>query len=306
MLVACRAVTKAYGSGRRRRIALDRCSLGAGPGEIVGVVGPNGAGKTTLLRLIAGDLAATLGEVLVGPHRAGTRPARRVVGIAPDPPVAPPELTGSEWLAYLAAQRSRSPQDRLRRIRWAVELGDLGAFVGRRIGTYSRGMAQRLALAAAAVLQGGVLVLDEVLAGVDPLVQRHLREQVARLARSGVTVLIASHDLGTLERLATRVVVLWEGRVIADLSTAGLVRERVAELTLAGSALARAQRLLVRYPAGVRTGQGVAIPLIGGVSIEEVLAAARDERLAVTGSRVRYQALEDILVRAAQVEGTYR
>jgi ABC-type multidrug transport system ATPase subunit len=167
-------------------------------------------------------------------------------------------------------------------------------------------MVQRLALAAAALLQAGVLVLDEVLAGVDPLVQRHLREQVAHLARCGVVVLIASHDLGTLERLATRVVVLWEGRLIADLSTATLVRERVAELTLTGSALARAQRLLVRYPAAVRTGQGVAIPLIGGISVEEVLAAARDERLPVTGSRVRYQALDDILLRAAEAEGMRR
>ncbi len=88
-------------------------------------------------------------------------------------------------------------------------------WMGRRIGTYSRGMTQRLVLAAAALLQAGVLVLDEVLAGVDPLVQRHLREQVVHLARSRVAVLIASHDLGTLERLATRVVVLWEGRLIA-------------------------------------------------------------------------------------------
>ena len=300
MLVTCRAATGAYGFGRRRRIALDRCTLGVGPGEILGVVGPNGAGKTTLLRLVAGDLAVTSGEVLVGPHRAGTRWARRAVGVAPDPPVAPPELTGSEWLAYLAAQRSRSPQARLRRVRWAVELGDLGPFVGRRIGTYSRGMAQRLALAEAAVLQGGVLALDEVLAGVDPLVQRSLREQIAHLACGGVTVLIASHDLATLERLATRVVVLWEGRLIADLSTAALVRERVAELTLTGSALVGAHRLLLRYPMGVRTGQGVAIPLIGGISVEEVLAAAREERLPVAGSRVRYQALEDILVRAAE------
>jgi ABC-2 type transport system ATP-binding protein len=301
MLVACRAVTRAFGNGRRRRLALDRCCFDAGPGEIVGVVGPNGAGKTTLLRLIAGELAATSGEVVVGSYRAGTRHARRMVGLASDPPVAPPELSGAEWLTYLAGQRSRSPQERLRRIGWAVEIGELESFVGRRIATYSRGMVQRLALAAAAVLQAGVLVLDEVLAGVDPLVQRHLRAQVASLARGGVCVVIASHDLAALERLATRVVVLWEGRVLADVYTAELMRERVAELTLGGSGLARAQRLLARYPAGVRTGQGVAIPLIGGISVEEILAAARDERLAVTGSRVRYRALEDILVRAAAV-----
>ncbi|UCF41402.1 MAG: ABC transporter ATP-binding protein [Gemmatimonadota bacterium] len=305
-LIACRAVTRTFGVGRRRRTALDQCNLSAGPGEIVGVVGPNGAGKTTLLRLLAGELMASSGEVLVGSHRAGTRAARRTVGYAPDPPVAPQELTGGEWLTYLAGQRSPSPQERLRRVGWAVELGELGSFLGRRIATYSRGMAQRLALAAAAVLQAGVLVLDEVLAGVDPLVQRHLRAHIARLARGGVCVVIASHDLAALERLATRVLVLWEGRGVADVYTAELMRERVAELALGGSALGRAQRLLARYPAGVRTGQGVAIPLIGGLSVEEILAAAREERLAVAGSRVRYQALEDILVRAAAAEASRR
>ncbi len=306
MLVACRAVTKVYGSGRRSRTALADCSFSAGCGEIVGVVGPNGAGKTTLLSLIAGELVPTSGDVVVGQHRAGTRPARRAVGFAPDPPVVPPELTGAEWLAYLASQRSDSPQGRVRRVSWAVEFAELGGFVDRRIAGYSRGMAQRLALAAAAVLQEGVLVLDEVLAGVDPLVQRRLREQIAQLARHGSAVLIASHDLAAVERLATRVVVLWEGRVIADAFTAALVRERVAELTLTGSALAQAERLLLRYPGGVRTGQGVAIPLIGGLTVEEVLAAAREERLPVAGSRVRYQALEDLLVQAEVKRGAVR
>ncbi|NIN09929.1 MAG: ATP-binding cassette domain-containing protein [Gemmatimonadales bacterium] len=298
-LVACRSVTKVYGKGKNRRVALADCSFTANAGEIIGVVGPNGAGKTTLLRLIAGELPLTSGEVLVSGHRAGTRPARRAAGFAPDPPLAPPELSGAEWLTYLASHRARSPQERLRLVTWAVEFAELNAFVGRRIGTYSRGMAQRLALAAAAVCQGSVLLLDEVLSGVDPLVQRGLREQIARLAGRERTVLIASHDLTAIERLATRVLVLWSGRITADLSTAALVTQRVAELSLTGSALVGADRMLARYTGAVRTGQGVAVPLTGGLTIEHVLATAREERIAVAASRVRYRALEDILVAAA-------
>ncbi len=302
-LLVCRSVTKVYGSGRRQRRAVDDCSTRGDPGEIVGVVGPNGAGKTTLLRLIAGELPLTSGELLIAGYRAGTRAARRAVGFAPDPPLAPPELTGTEWLSYLASHRAASPEQRLRLIRWAVEFAELNEFVGRRLATYSRGMAVRLALAAAALSQGSVLVLDEVLSGVDPLVQRRLRGQITRLAATGKLVVIASHDLATVERLSTRVVVLWDGRIAADVPTARLVSERVAELTLTTGALAIADRVLRRYPGATRTGQGVAIPLRGGLSLEQVLAGCREERIAVAGSRIRYRALEDLFVAAAAERG---
>jgi ABC-type multidrug transport system ATPase subunit len=282
---------------------LERCSFSAEAGEIIGVVGPNGAGKTTLLNLIAGELPLTAGELWVLGHRAGTREARRLVGYAPDPPLAPPELTGSEWLTYLASHRARTPQGRLRLVRWAIEFAELEDFAARRVSTYSRGMGQRLGVAAAAILQGPVMVLDEALSGIDPLVQRRLRSQIAALARGGRLVLIASHDLAAVERLATRVIVLWEGVVQADVSTARLITERVAELTLAGSALSHADRLAMRFPGALLTGQGVAVPLTAGRSVEEVLAACREERIAVAASRVRYRALEDILVAAAARHG---
>jgi ABC-type Na+ transport system ATPase subunit NatA len=277
-LVTCRAATKVYGTGRRRKAALEHCSFTAEAGEIIGVVGPNGAGKTTLLSLIAGELSLTAGELSVAGYRAGTRAARRAVGFAPDPPVLPPDLNGTEWLTYLASHRARSAEQRARLVAWAIGVAELEPFVARRIGTYSRGMTQRLGLAAAALARGAVLALDEVLSGVDPLVQRRLR-------------------------LATRVLVLWGGRLVADVSTARLVNERVAELTLGGSALGRAERLLLRFPGTVRTGQGVAVRLAGGRTVEEVLATCREERIPVAASRVRYRALEDILLEAAARHG---
>jgi Cu-processing system ATP-binding protein len=280
-LVTCRAATKVYGTGRRRKAALEHCSFTAEAGEIIGVVGPNGAGKTTLLSLIAGELSLTAGELSVAGYRAGTRAARRAVGFAPDPPVLPPDLNGTEWLTYLASHRARSAEQRARLVAWAIGVAELEPFVARRIGTYSRGMTQRLGLAAAALARGAVLALDEVLSGVDPLVQRRLREQIARLAGSRRAVIIASHDLAALERLATRVLVLWGGRLVADVSTARLVNERVAG----------------------RTGQGVAVRLAGGRTVEEVLATCREERIPVAASRVRYRALEDILLEAAARHG---
>jgi len=294
--------TRAFGHGRRRRTALRACSFEAEAGEIVGIVGPNGAGKTTLLNILSGAIGLTSGEALVEGFRAGTREARRRVGVASDPPVMPVELTGAEWLAYLASHRAASFRGRARLIGDAIEAAEIAEFVGRRIGTYSRGMLQRLSLAAAAITGTEAVLLDETLSGIDPLVHRRLRLQVARLAEGGRVVLIASHDLAAVERLASRVLVLADGVVRADVATARLLAERVAELTLTGAALACAGRLLARYRGAVRTGTGVAVPLLGGLTVEQLLGACRQDRIAVAASRVRYRALEDILVAAVGAE----
>jgi ABC-type multidrug transport system ATPase subunit len=266
----------------------------------VGIVGPNGAGKTTLLRLIAGELTLSAGALFVDGHNAGSRQARRIVGYAPDPPIAPNELTGVEWLKYLASHRAADPGERVALLQWAVELADLEAFVGRRIGEYSRGMMQRLGLAAAAVCGNRVLALDEVLSGVDPLVSRRLRAQICQLAALDRVIVIASHDLAALEKIATRVLVLWDGQLSADVSVSRLVNERVAELSLSGSGMAGIDRLMERFSGSVRTGDGVAVPLTGGLTVEQVLTVCRSLRIAVAASRTRYRALEDILMAAAK------
>ena len=295
-LVACVGVSRAYGSGPRRRVALDGCSFAAERGEIIGVVGPNGAGKTTLIRLLAGEIAPTAGTVMVAGSRAGTQEARRVIGLAEDPPLAPPELTGLEWLTYLASHRARTPAQRVALVRWAIEFGVVAEFAGRRMADYSRGMAQRLALAAAGLLARGVLLLDEVLSGVDPIVARTLRGAIAAFGASERLVVLASHDLSTVERLATRVLVLSRGRVVSDVSTSALLKERVAELALNGGAMGRIEWLLTRYAGAARTGDGIAIPLVQGLTLEEILATCRSERIPVAATRVRYRALEDLLI----------
>lgn len=302
MTIDCRQVTKVYGRGRRQVAALMDVTFQVEPGEILGVVGPNGAGKTTLLRVIAGDVPLSSGSVRVEHHRAGTQAARRAIGYATDPPAAPAELTGSEWLRYLASQRSKHPAARERLLRWAVGVGDVQSFADRRVAGYSRGMAQRLALAAAAITAERVVLLDETLSGVDPLAQRRLRLELAQLAAAGRAVLLASHDLGAVERLATRVLILSTGRVRADVTMAALLSERVAEIAFTGAALSAVNRVMRRFSRSTRTGQGIAVPLRDGLTVETVLAACREERLAVAGSRVRYRALEDILVQTLQPE----
>ena len=297
-LVACESIGKSFGT----RQALDGVTFAAEAGEIVGVVGPNGAGKTTLFRLLAGDLQLSAGTAYICGLRAGTRDARLLVGLAADPPLAPVELTGLEWLQYLASHRARTPGERVALVRDAVELGALQEFAARRTAGYSRGMAQRLGLAAAALCAGKVVLLDETLSGMDPLVARSLRGRIQRLAADGRLVVLASHDLSTVEQVATRALVLWRGHLAADVSMASLLAERVAELSLNGGSLASAEWLVHRFAGASRTGEGIAVPLVGGLAIEQVLAECRSQRIAVAASRVRYRRLEDILVAAAQAE----
>jgi ABC-type multidrug transport system ATPase subunit len=291
-------VSKVYGSGNGRRVALSDCSFECHNGEIVGVIGPNGAGKTTLLRLMAGETASTSGELTVAGHRVGSRAARRAVGYVGDPPLLPGELSGVEWLKYLAGHRASHPRERTALLQWAMELADVEEFAGRRISECSRGMVQRLALATAALAGSTALLLDEALSGIDPLLSRRLRGTLTNLAATGRVIIVASHDLAVLERVATRVLVLWRGRLVSDVSIARLATERVAELSLSGSCMSSCARLLDRFEGATRTDDGVAIPLTGGVTIEQAMAACRAERIPVAASRIRYRALEDVLVRA--------
>lgn len=302
-IVQVEGLRRRFRAGRVTRVALDGVSFSADAGEIVGIVGPAGAGKSTLLRILAGELTPNAGRATVGSRRAVTHAGRRLVGFASDPPLVPPELTGLDWLLYLASHRAKSPGDRLRLVREAVDFGVLHDFVHRRTAGYSRGMTQRLAIAGAALTGESVVLLDEALAGVDPLVARDLRAALSRLAGGGKTVLAASHDLGTLERLATRVLVLCQGRVAADVLTADLLAERMAELALNGGALTAAPWLLERFPGSTRTGEGVTVPLRGGLTLEQVLSVCRAQRIAVAASRLRYRVLEDVLVAAVRSAG---
>ncbi|MEX0691066.1 MAG: ABC transporter ATP-binding protein [Gemmatimonadales bacterium] len=298
--IVVRGLTVRYGGRRAARPALDQVSFEVAPGEIVGAVGPNGAGKTSLLAVLAGERRPTHGLSLIAGERAGTPAARRLVGWAPEPPILPRELTGFEWLYYLATHRARNPAERASRIREAIELAQIAEFVERRIGTYSRGMAQRLALAGAVITGPAVLLLDETLSGIDPLVQRDLREALAVLARRGRAMIVASHDLGTVERLATRALVLTRGVLAADVQMHDLLGQRVMELALDGGALAAAAGLCARFPGAIRTGEGVAVPLERGLTPEQVLAACRAQRIAVAATRVRYRALDDLIAATAR------
>ena len=197
-----------------------------------GFLGPNGAGKTTTLRIIVGALSADRGRVSICGRDVATEgsAARRLVGYLPERCPLPPDLTVREWLAHRCGLWAMPRHDAAAAIAEVVELCALRAFERRLCGGLSRGMAQRVGLAAALVTRPSVLVLDEPGAGMDPAQAQSFRQLVRSLAK-GRTVLFSSHNLAEVDAVCDRVVMIARGRLVAagtmdDLRRRGAGRER--------------------------------------------------------------------------------
>lgn len=298
-------VRRGFGAGRGHApvVALDGADLVVLAGECVGLVGPNGAGKTTLLAVAAGLLRADAGDVWVCGHRPGCREARRRVGYAPEQPAFYPELTVRETLDHLASGHGAaraggaSAAERSRLVADALELGGLEAWADRRVGTLSRGATQRLSFAQAALGRRELVLLDETLAGIDPLAQRDVRERIRELQERGVAIVIASHDLAAVERLAGRVAVLHLGRTIRVLEAGDLARERSLVLVVEGCSPVAAARILAqRYPQVVCEPAGARVAIPERETPEGILAFCRERQIGVRASRVVSRSLEEAAV----------
>ena len=205
--VEAREVSKWFG----QKVAVSDVTCSFGPG-LTGLLGPNGAGKTTLLRMICGLLSTSDGSVSI--H--GTDPRRdhrvyRTVALVPEEDAVYGFLSARRFVTYAAdlSGVSRAGVDE------AIALVELISAADRPIAEFSKGMRQRAKVAAALVTDPDVLVLDEPLNGTDPVQRAHLIEIFKRLARSGKTVIVSSHVLAEVERMADRVIAIVDGRLAA-------------------------------------------------------------------------------------------
>ncbi|MBK3802138.1 ATP-binding cassette domain-containing protein [Azospirillum brasilense] len=211
-------VSKRYGDA----FAVREVDLDLAAGECVAMVGHNGAGKSSLIKLMLGLTTPTAGSIRVlggDPASAAASHIRRQVGFLPESVAFHPSMTGRETLDFYARLK-RVPRDGNDALFERVGLEP--AAVKRRVGTYSKGMRQRLALAQALLGGPKVLFLDEPTTGLDPALRQSFYEIVRDLRDAGTTVLLCSHALTELEGQADRVVVMNRGRKVADGSLATL------------------------------------------------------------------------------------
>jgi ABC-2 type transport system ATP-binding protein len=201
-------VTKRFGS----LTAVDAITMRVAQGEVYGVLGPNGAGKTTLLRMLFGLIRPDAGTLEVFGRSwadAGTRTLDGVAGFIESPKFYP-YLSGRKNLLGLARLDGGAEPGRLEEV---LEIVDLVDRAGDKVGDYSFGMRQRLGVAASLLRDPQLLVLDEPANGLDPAGIRDMRALVKRLAGSGLTVLLSSHDMGEVEEICDNVTIMRSGAV---------------------------------------------------------------------------------------------
>jgi ABC-2 type transport system ATP-binding protein len=195
-------------------VAVNDITMTIGPG-VTGLLGPNGAGKSTVLHLIAGFLAPSRGKLTVGGVPSWRNPdIYRTVGLVPERDSVYAFLTGEEFV--LATARLHELADPAGATRRAIAIVDMAEAQDRRISTYSKGMRQRIKVAAALVHDPQVLLLDEPFNGMDPRQRLHMMDLLTKLGAEGRTILLSSHILEEVERLADTIQVIVSGRLAAS------------------------------------------------------------------------------------------
>jgi len=281
-------LSKRYG----RIVAVDRVTFACMPGTVTGFLGPNGAGKTTTLRTLTGLTRPDAGQATIAGHRFADLPnPARVAGTLLDASALHAGRTGRATL-HIAATMAGMPSRRVDQVLAAVGL--TGA-AGRRVGTYSLGMRQRLGLAQALIAEPSVLILDEPATGLDPDGIAWIRGLLRGFAGQGGTVLLSSHLLAEVQATADHLVIINAGRIVA----AGALSDLLAASGLivrAGDQTAL-RRLLAQHavPFTHAPGGALRVDTSTGVSADQIAALAVTAGLSLLELRpAEHAELEDL------------
>lgn len=233
--IELREVTKDFVVGLRgvRLRAVDRLSLTVNAGEIFGLLGPNGSGKSTTIKIVLGSLAPSSGHCAVFGVPSDRIEARVDVGYLPESPDFYRYLTGRELVRFygkLCGLRRARLESRVSEV---IDIVGLTHAADRRVGTFSKGMLQRIGLAQAIVHDPKLVILDEPTAGVDPVASAAISELLLKLKSEGKTIVITSHLLEQIEDVCDRVAILDRGRLLETGPLDHLLRPQEASLRIA-------------------------------------------------------------------------
>jgi ABC-2 type transport system ATP-binding protein len=197
--------------------AVNNLNLVVEKGEIFGFIGPNGAGKTTTINMMGGVLAPTSGSVMICGINIQNHPkkAKSKIGYIPDRPYLYEKLTGMEFLKFISDLYGVDENNFLYRSREKLRLFSLSEWADDLIESYSHGMKQRLIMAAALLHDPEVVIVDEPMVGLDPLVINMVKSLFKQLAKNGVTIFMSTHTLKVAEDICDRIGIIHKGSLVA-------------------------------------------------------------------------------------------
>lgn len=212
MIIETDNLTKMYGG----KVGCSEICLTVGEGQIFGFLGPNGAGKSTLVKILVGLLFPSSGNARILGKPLGDRSVRRKIGFLPENFRYQDWLTGFELLSFHGSLYGLSGVEKARRIPEVLGRVGLGAKGRQKIGSYSKGMQQRVGLACALLPDPDLIFLDEPTSALDPLGRREVREIMLELRKKGKTIFLNSHLLSEVEMICDRVAIINKGNIVKE------------------------------------------------------------------------------------------
>lgn len=235
-MIEVKHLTKKYGSG----VAVSDLSFKVESGKIYGFLGPNGAGKSTTMNIIAGCLAPTEGQVLIGGYDICEEPdeAKRLIGYLPEQPPLYPDMTPEEYLTFVGRAKGLRGADLHEEIEYVMDATCIGGMRSRLIKNLSKGYKQRVGIAQAMLGSPEIIILDEPTVGLDPRQIIYIRSLIKKLGERH-TVILSSHILSEISAVCNYVMIISHGKLVAsspidDLGSA-LGEEKATEITVRAS-----------------------------------------------------------------------
>jgi len=212
-MIKVNGLTKYYGS----KPAAKDITFEVNKGEVFGLLGTNGAGKSTTIKMLCGLLKPTRGSIMIGDIDLNRMPlkAKSMMGYLPENPLIYDKLTGAETLELIGRLRKLSNDMIEQRVKYYAQTLDLGEQIYHEVGTYSKGMRQKLAIAMTLIHDPEMLLLDEPASGLDPRYTKLLKDWIKNLSANGRTVLLSTHIIEMAETLCDRIGIIDQGKLMA-------------------------------------------------------------------------------------------
>jgi ABC-2 type transport system ATP-binding protein len=300
-VIETRALTKVYPGNVT---ALDGLTVSVGPG-ITGLIGANGAGKSTLIKILLGLVPPSQGQATVLGHDTQTsgETIRMLLGYMPEHDCLPPDVTATEFVTHLGRMSGLPPTVAKERAAESLRHVGLHEERYRLIGTYSTGMKQRVKLAQALVGDPRLLLLDEPTNGLDPAGRTAMLEMIARIgAEFGISILVASHLLGEIERICDHLVAIDAGRLLrADTITSFTMASQVLAVEVEEGLAQLQQELAARGLAATAQQRVLLVPLADDATYDVVRDAVADLALPLCRLEQRRHQVEELFRDEAEV-----